>query len=271
MNTLDAKRVLETALICAQQPLALREMGSLFDDQVGCDTLRSLLDELARDWADRGVELVALASGWRFQSRPEMRDYLDRLHPEKPPRYSRAALETLAIVAYRQPVTRGDIEDIRGVTVSSQIVKQLEERGWIEAIGYREAPGRPALYATTRQFLDDLGLSSLDQLPELEGPAQEPSLEPSDGQPSLLEGESASSAQLAFELAAATDTSPAAAGVAGAAAVTGVADVSHGDVAVTMPEPETRTDAPPPAAPLSTDAAPQPPHGTTESTPAAQA
>jgi segregation and condensation protein B len=169
MNTQDAKRVLETALICAQQPMPLRDMRVLFDDQIGLDTLRMLLDELARDWEDRGVELVALASGWRFQSRPEMREYLDRLNPEKPPRYSRAALETLAIVAYRQPVTRGDIEDIRGVTVASQIVKQLEERGWVEAIGHREAPGRPALYATTRQFLDDLGLASLDQLPALDG------------------------------------------------------------------------------------------------------
>ena len=169
MNTSEAKRVLETALICAQSPLPMSEMRALFEGQVGADTLRHLLDELVGDWRDRGVELVALASGWRFQSRPEMRSYLDRLHPEKPPRYSRAALETLAIVAYRQPVTRGDIEDIRGVTVSSPIVKQLEDRGWIEAIGYREAPGRPALYATTRQFLDDLGLASLDQLPPISG------------------------------------------------------------------------------------------------------
>jgi len=171
MNTQDAKRVLETALICAQQPMPLRDMRLLFDDQVGPDTLRTLLDELTRDWEGRGVELVALASGWRFQSRPEMREFLDRLHPEKPPRYSRAALETLAIVAYRQPVTRGDIEEIRGVTVSSQIIKQLEDRGWIEAIGHREAPGRPALYATTRQFLDDLGLASLEQLPAIDAPA----------------------------------------------------------------------------------------------------
>jgi segregation and condensation protein B len=170
MNTTEAKRVLETALICASSPLPLSDMKALFNGEVGSDTLRHLLDELTRDWEDRGTELVALSSGWRFQSRPEMREYLDRLHPEKPPRYSRAALETLAIVAYRQPVTRGDIEDIRGVTVSSQIVKQLEDRGWIDAIGYREAPGRPALYATTRQFLDDLGLASLDQLPPLEGP-----------------------------------------------------------------------------------------------------
>lgn len=169
MNTQDAKRVLETALICAQQPLTLRDMRVLLGDEVGADSVRMLLDELTRDWEDRGVELVGLASGWRFQSKPEMREYLDRLHPEKPPRYSRAAMETLAIVAYRQPVTRGDIEDIRGVTVASQIVKQLEDRGWIEAIGHREAPGRPALYATTRQFLDDLGLASLDQLPPLDG------------------------------------------------------------------------------------------------------
>lgn len=169
MNTQDAKRVLETALICAQAPLSLRDMRVLFDEQVGPDTVRSLLDELVRDWEGRGVELVALSTGWRFQSRPEMREYLDRLNPEKPPRYSRAVMETLAIIAYRQPVTRGDIEDIRGVSVGSQIVKQLEDRGWIDAIGYREAPGRPALYATTRQFLDDLGLASLDQLPALGG------------------------------------------------------------------------------------------------------
>jgi len=168
MNTQDAKRVLETALICAQQPLTLREMRSLFADEVGPDTLRSVLDELTRDWDGRGVELVAVASGWRFQSRPELREYLDRLNPEKPRRYSRAVLETLAIIAYRQPVTRGDIEDIRGVVVSTEIVKQLEERGWIDVIGHREAPGRPGLYATTRQFLDDLGLASLEQLPTLE-------------------------------------------------------------------------------------------------------
>ncbi len=169
MNTPEAKRVLETALICANAPMTMVEMRALFAGEIGPDTLRALLGELVDDWQDRGVELVALASGWRFQSRPEMRPYLDRLHPEKPPRYSRAAMETLAIVAYRQPVTRGDIEDIRGVTVSSQIIKQLEDRGWIDAIGYREAPGRPALYATTRQFLDDLGLASLDQLPAIDG------------------------------------------------------------------------------------------------------
>jgi len=169
MNTQDAKRVLETALICTQQPMPMRDMRTLFADEIGPDTLRALLDELVRDWEGRGVELVPLATGWRFQSRPEMREYLDRLNPEKPPKYSRAVMETLAIIAYRQPVTRGDIEDIRGVTVASQIIKQLEDRGWIEAIGYREAPGRPALLATTRQFLDDLGLASLEQLPLLDG------------------------------------------------------------------------------------------------------
>jgi segregation and condensation protein B len=168
MNTVDAKRVLETALICASQPLPLRELRTLFDDALGSDTLKMLLQELQHEWAQRGVELVQVASGWRFQSRPEMRVYLDRLHPEKPPRYSRATLETLAIIAYRQPVTRGDIEDIRGVTVNSLIIKQLEDRGWVEVIGHRETVGRPALLATTRQFLDDLGLASLDQLPALE-------------------------------------------------------------------------------------------------------
>lgn len=171
MNTVDAKRVLETALICASQPLAVRELRVLFDDALGADTLKTLLHELQQDWTQRGVELVQVASGWRFQSRPEMREYLDRLHPEKPPRYSRATLETLAIIAYRQPVTRGDIEDIRGVTVNSLIVKQLEDRGWVEVIGHRETVGRPALFATTRQFLDDLGLQSLDQLPVLDDPA----------------------------------------------------------------------------------------------------
>ena len=169
MNSQDAKRVLETALICASQPLPLRDMRVLFTDEIGADTLRSMLDDLTREWDGRGVELVALATGWRLQSRPEMREYLDRLNPEKPPKYSRAVMETLAIIAYRQPVTRGDIEDIRGVTVASQIVKQLEDRNWVQAIGYRESPGRPALLATTRQFLDDLGLASLEQLPMLVG------------------------------------------------------------------------------------------------------
>lgn len=173
MNTADARRVLETALICTQQPLPVRELRVLFGDALGADTIKELLAELQQEWAQRGVELVCVASGWRFQSKPEMREYLDRLHPEKPPKYSRAAMETLAIIAYRQPVTRGDMEDIRGVTINSQILKQLEDRGWVEVIGHREAVGRPALYATTRQFLDDLGLASLDQLPELTNPTQQ--------------------------------------------------------------------------------------------------
>ena len=167
MNTTDAKRVLETALICAQQPLALRELGVLFNGVLAADSLKLVLSELQHDWAGRGVELVHVASGWRFQSRPHMREYLDRLHPEKPPRYSRATLETLAIIAYRQPVTRGDMEDIRGVTINSMLLKQLEDRGWVEVIGHRETAGRPALYATTRQFLDDMGVDCLADLPAM--------------------------------------------------------------------------------------------------------
>ncbi|MBC7619822.1 MAG: SMC-Scp complex subunit ScpB [Candidatus Saccharibacteria bacterium] len=173
MNLMDAKQVLETALICSHQPLPLRDMRALFSDSLGADVVKALLEELKDDWSARGVELVTVASGWRFQSRPEMRVFLDRLHPEKPPRYTRATLETLAIIAYRQPVTRGDMEDIRGVTISSLLIKQLEDRGWVEAIGHRDAPGRPALFATTKQFLDDLGLQSLDQLPLLDGPSQQ--------------------------------------------------------------------------------------------------
>ncbi|QTD88109.1 SMC-Scp complex subunit ScpB [Burkholderia anthina] len=171
MNTQEAKIVLETALICAQEPLKLGDLRKLFADGVSADTVRTLLEDLKQDWSGRGVELVALATGWRFQSKPAMRHFLDRLHPEKPPKYSRAVLETLAIIAYRQPVTRGDIEEIRGVTVNTQVVKQLEDRGWIEVIGHRDVPGRPALYATTKQFLDDLGLKALDDLPALEEPA----------------------------------------------------------------------------------------------------
>jgi segregation and condensation protein B len=170
MNTTDAKRVLETALICASQPLKVAELRTLFADELGADTLKSLLEDLQLDWAQRGVQLVQVASGWRFQSRPEMRLFLDRLHPEKPPKYTRATLETLAIIAYRQPCTRGDMEDIRGVTINSLIIKQLEDRGWVETIGHRETVGRPALFATTRQFLDDLGLDSLDKLPLLDDP-----------------------------------------------------------------------------------------------------
>jgi segregation and condensation protein B len=190
MNTLEAKRILETALICAAEPLPVRRLRALFDDELGPDTLRQLLDELARDWHGRGVELVSVASGWRFQSRAEMRVFLERLNPEKPPKYSRAVLETLAIIAYRQPVTRGDIEEIRGVTVATQILKQLEDRQWVEVIGHRDSPGRPGLYATTRRFLDDLGLRSLDQLPEVDGQAlrsalQQPLLPVAGDEPAL--------------------------------------------------------------------------------------
>jgi segregation and condensation protein B len=167
MNTQEAKVVLEAALLTADQPLPLAELRRMFDDEVGADTLRVLLDELRSDWSGRGIELVALASGWRFQSAAIMRPYLERLNPEKAPKYSRAVLETLAIIAYRQPVTRGDIEEVRGVTVSSPVIKVLEERGWVEVIGHRETVGRPALFATTRTFLDDLGLRSLEELPAL--------------------------------------------------------------------------------------------------------
>jgi segregation and condensation protein B len=168
MNTVEAKVVLEAALLTSEQPLSVSELRRLFNDELSADTIRVLLDELRADWSGRGVELASLASGWRFQTAPVMRAYLERLNPERPLKYSRAVLETLAIIAYRQPVTRGDIEEIRGVTVSSNVIKTLEERGWIEAVGHRETPGRPALFATTRSFLDDLGLRSLEELPALE-------------------------------------------------------------------------------------------------------
>ncbi|MEN9829648.1 MAG: hypothetical protein RLZZ80_821 [Pseudomonadota bacterium] len=168
MNTAEAKRVLEAALLTSNEPMSTAQLRRLFEDEFDEETIRLLLDDLRRDWHDRSVELVPLASGWRFQSRPEMREYLDRLKSEKPARYSRAVMETLAIIAYRQPVTRGDIEEIRGVVVASPVIKSLEDRGWVEAIGHRDAPGRPALYGTTRQFLDDLGLRSLQELPALE-------------------------------------------------------------------------------------------------------
>ncbi len=178
MDTAEAKKVLETALLCAREPLSIHSLKKLFvelDDQerprgpgVGADTIKELLEELRLDWAGKGVEVISLSTGWRFQSRPEMKLYLERLNPEKPPKYSRATLETLAIIAYRQPVTRGDIEEIRGVAVNSQTIKMLEDRGWVDAIGYRDVVGRPALLGTTKQFLDDLGLNSLSQLPPLQ-------------------------------------------------------------------------------------------------------
>ena len=163
----DYKRVLETALLVAADPVPLADLKKLFDEEFDDDTWRTLLDDLKRDWADRGIELVQLATGWRFQTRPEYQQYVERLKNEKPPRYSRAVMETLAIISYRQPVTRGDIEDIRGVAVSPNVLKVLEGRGWIDQVGHRDAPGRPALYATTRKFLDDLGLRSLSELPPL--------------------------------------------------------------------------------------------------------
>ena len=162
------KKVLEAALLTTQEPLALAELRKLFDDDFSSDTLRRILDELRGEWEGRSVELTQVASGWRFRARPEFQGYLDRLNPAKAPRYSRAVMETLAIIAYRQPVTRGDIEGIRGVTVSTHIIRALEERGWIDVVGQRDVPGRPALYATTQSFLDDLNLRSLDELPPLD-------------------------------------------------------------------------------------------------------
>lgn len=172
LNPSEAKRVMEGALLATAEPLSLGALRRLFDEDIGADTVRRLLQELREEWSGRAVELVHLASGWRFQTRPEFQHYVERMQPEKPPRYSRAVMETLAIVAYRQPVTRGDIEDIRGVSVSPQVVKTLEARGWIDVVGHRETPGRPALYGTTKTFLDDLGLRSLQELPPLEEIAQ---------------------------------------------------------------------------------------------------
>ena len=168
LNPNEAKTVLEAALLAAQEPLTLADLRRLFEEDIGADTLRRLLDELRESWQGRGVELVNLASGWRFQTLPKYQQYLERLSHDKPPRYSHAVMETLAIIAYRQPVTRGDIEDIRGVTVSTNVIKSLEARNWIDTVGYRDVPGRPALYATTKTFLDDLGLRSLQELPPLE-------------------------------------------------------------------------------------------------------
>jgi segregation and condensation protein B len=174
----ETKRILEAALLTAQEPLGVSDLKKLFDEELGAEVLKALLAEVREEWSGRAVELVQLASGWRFQTRPEFRPYVERLFPEKPPRYSRAVMETLAIIAYRQPVTRGDIEDVRGVVVSTQIIQSLEARGWIDIVGHRETPGRPALYATTRKFLDDLGLRTLEELPPLEEIAQTLQLEP---------------------------------------------------------------------------------------------
>ncbi len=183
----ETKRIIEAALLTSQEPVPLQDLKRLFDDQIGPDTLRRLLDELREEWSGRAVELVNLASGWRFQTRPEFQPFVERLNPDKLPRYSRAVMETLAIIAYRQPVTRGDIEDIRGVTVSAQIIQTLESRGWIDVVGHRDTPGRPALYATTKAFLDDLGLRSLEELPPLEEIAKTLELPPAPAQPAANE------------------------------------------------------------------------------------
>jgi segregation and condensation protein B len=167
LNLAEIKRVLETVLLSGSSPMTLAELKKVFPVELNNELLRLALEELRDDWQGRGVELVQLAEGWRFQTRLEYQQYLDRLNPEKPPRYSRATLETLAVIAYRQPVTRGDVEEIRGVAVNTQIVKTLEERGWIEVVGHKEVPGRPGLYATTKQFLSDLGLRALAELPPL--------------------------------------------------------------------------------------------------------
>ncbi len=174
----EVKRVIEAALLASPEPLGLPELKRLFDGELSADTLRNLLTEIGEEWKGRAVELVHVASGWRFQTTTDFTPYIERLAPEKPPKYSRAVMETLAIIAYRQPVTRGDIENIRGVVVSTQIIQSLEARGWIDVVGHRETPGRPALYATTKKFLDDLGLRSLEELPPLEEIAKTLQLEP---------------------------------------------------------------------------------------------
>ena len=186
-NPAEAKRIIEAALLSSQEPLALADLKRLFEEENGPDTLRRLLDELREAWSERAVELVNTASGWRFQTRPEFQPFIERLNPDKRPRYSRAVMETLSIIAYRQPVTRGDVEDIRGVAESAQIIQALESRGWIDVVGYRDTPGRPALYATTKSFLDDLGLLSLQELPPLEEIARTLQLEPATAQPASNE------------------------------------------------------------------------------------
>jgi len=202
----EVKIVLEAALLAAQEPLPISELRKMFDEEIGADTIRRLLEELREVWKDRGVELAATASGWRFQTRASYQKFLERIHPEKAPRYSRAVLETLAIVAYRQPVTRGDIEEVRGVTVSAEVIGRLEARGWVEVIGHKEVPGRPALYATTKTFLDDLGLRSLQELPPLEDIAKTLDLTPTPP----LDSQSAPAPQSEPDSQAAPDESAAA-------------------------------------------------------------
>ncbi|MGZ8338932.1 MAG: SMC-Scp complex subunit ScpB [Telluria sp.] len=255
MNTDEAKLVLETALLCAREPMSIHAMKKLFvdvDDNgrpmgagVGADTIKLLLEELRHDWRDRGIEVVGLASGWRFQSRPEMKPYLERLSPEKPQKYSRATLETLAIIAYRQPVTRGDIEEIRGVAVNSQTIKMLEDRGWIDVIGYREVIGRPALLGTTKQFLDDLGLNALSQLPTLQQISDMP------GNSAIEELEAALQQNFEKAAAATTAANDDGAGSSDAQDTPGVvqeaagADTSPVEVPISDPAPETPVDEAP--------------------------
>jgi len=240
MNTHEAKIVLEAALLTAPQPLPLGELRKLFADEINADTLRALLDELRQDWHGRGVELVALATGWRFQSTPTMRAYIERLNPERAPKYSRAVLETLAIIAYRQPVTRGDIEEIRGVTVSAPVIKTLEDRGWVETIGHREAPGRPSLLATTRAFLDDLGLRSLEELPALE--TADPSAALFELQ--FAEGRAAGAAPAG----AASDDASGVASAAAPAAASADTDTDTPSDTVPAPDPSSNLPTPEPAA-----------------------
>ena len=164
----EVKRVLEAALLSASEPLTVQQLKRLFEGEIDADNIRKVLDEMKDEWAARPIELTSVASGWRFRVKPDYQRYLDRISNEKPPRYSRAVLETLAIIAYRQPVTRGDIEDIRGVAVSPATLNALVERGWVEEVGTRETPGRPAIFATTKKFLDDLNLRSIEELPPLD-------------------------------------------------------------------------------------------------------
>jgi segregation and condensation protein B len=221
LNPSEVKNVLEAALLATSQPLALPTLRKLFDEEINHDTLRLLLDELRREWSGRGVELVNLASGWRFQTRPEFQRYLERLTPEKLPRYSRAVMETLAIIAYRQPVTRGDIEEIRGVAVSTYVIKTLEDREWIDIVGHREVPGRPALFATTKIFLDDLGLVSLDELPPPDELRDLEDLRPRSEQLPFAEGPTDAAGEAGAERAGKTE--------AGADAAGGGADGPAGD------------------------------------------
>lgn len=217
MGDLDEiKSILEAALLVAGEPLSAAQLAKLFDPPLEHDVIRRLLEEMRDAWAARSVELTQVASGWRFRAKPELQPYLDRLAPEKPPRYSRAAMETLAIIAYQQPVTRGDIESIRGVAVSTHVIKTLEDRQWIEVVGHRETPGRPALYATTKQFLDDLNLRSLSELPSLAELDNSHLLELPDAPAKAAEAELAlASPILATPASASADLAASAAGDAG--------------------------------------------------------